>query len=283
MSELGPVVVRRTIPASQASVWESLTDASLRRGWWQDAQIEPEVGGSVSAEGLEGNVDVLVDELTLGFRWHAPDETAERTVVMMLRPDDDDFANTRVTVIESGFAALPNAGELVQEAAAGWQSRFEALERVVLGDVEPDETVAEEAGEAEDAPEADEVKVGEVAEEAEVAEQAEVTEATDVVVEVVEIDADEDVFDEGDAPEAEAVDEEPVETERSIIEIVTDEVIDAEPIESESAIYLPEVSGAPYTESVVQITADLGVDEPVEVDETSEWERLLRGETLDDD
>src|SRR5690606_229216 len=134
----------RTIPASQASVWESLIEASLRTGWWQDTEIEPEVGGSVRSAGLEGKVDVLVNELTLGFRWSAPEDASERTVVIMLRPDDDDFDQTRVTVIESGFAACPTAAELVREAASGWDSRFESLEQAVQGDIDADDAEGHE-------------------------------------------------------------------------------------------------------------------------------------------
>ncbi|MDA3146395.1 SRPBCC domain-containing protein [Leucobacter sp. UCMA 4100] len=414
MSDLGPVVVRRTVNAPQETVWAMLSDATARSAWWPETDIELELGGAViDARGQHGTVDVLVEGLTLGFRW--ADEGAEnaRTVVVMLRPEDEDFDQTRVTVIESGFATLADATSRVQAETSHWEQTLEALSLnaedpeaaavavTALGDLDDDadeadaaEDVAEElsadaefeledaeaelagdleAGtvEAVDAVDADEaleadgdaiideepvaaVEADEEASESDDADEAgdsdEADEAEDAdegdddtvevqldetdlnetavldqidddvqettVIELVDEDANPttvidalDDTDDGEAPVSElpetdaaesgdsapneAAEDEAEHTEggeveqsfesvltgdQSIIEIVQDDVVEGETFDPADAILLPEV-GAPFTETGgIQITADLGVEEPVDVDETSEWERLLRGE-----
>lgn len=420
MSDLGPVVVRRTVNAPQETVWAMLSDATARSAWWPETDIELELGGAViDARGQHGTVDVLVEGLTLGFRW--ADEGAEnaRTVVVMLRPEDEDFDQTRVTVIESGFATLADATSRVQAETSHWEQTLEALSlnaedpeaaavaATALGDLDDDadeadaaEDVAEElsadaeveledaeaelpedleAGtvEAVDAVDADEaleadgdaiideepVAVAEADEEAsesddadeagdsdeadeadEAAEAEDADEGDDDTIEVqldetdlnetavldqidddvqettvIElVDEDEnptavidalDDTDDGEAPVSELPETDVAENDdsapdedaedeaehteggeveqsfesvltgdQSIIEIVQDDVVEGETFDPADAILLPEV-GAPFTETGgIQITADLGVEEPVDVDETSEWERLLRGE-----
>lgn len=137
MSELGPVVVRHTIDAEQSEVWQALTNAEHRAPWWPSLQLTPQIDGEVSdswetstgeTKTLTGAVDVLVPGLTLGFRWREADQVADRTVVVMIRPEDEDFSQTRVTVIESGFASLPNTAEAVQESTERWTSLIGTLE-----------------------------------------------------------------------------------------------------------------------------------------------------------
>lgn len=412
MSDLGPVVVRRTVNAPQETVWAMLSDATARSAWWPETDIELELGGSViDARGQHGTVDVLVEGLTLGFRW--ADEGAEnaRTVVVMLRPEDEDFDQTRVTVIESGFATLADATSRVQAETSHWEQTLEALSlnaedpeaaavaTTALGDLDDDADEAETAddsveGETEDiaeehsddaeaelaedleaetveaadavdtdetleaddgatideepvavaeadeeAPEADDADDSDEADEAEDADEGDddtievqldetdlnetavldqidddVQETT--VIELVDedenptavIDALDDT-DDGEAPVSELPETDVAENDdsapdedaedeaehteggeveqsfesvltgdQSIIEIVQDDVVEGETFDPADAILLPEV-GAPFAETGgIQITADLGVEEPVDVDETSEWERLLRGE-----
>ena len=340
MSDLGPVVVRHTVAAPQTQVWQMLIDDAARASWWPDLQITPEVGGEVVNDDLSGAVDVVVNDLTLGFRWRRADDESDRTVVVMLRPEDDDFDLTRMTVIESGFAVLPDAKEVVFASTSAWEERFNALKFAVTPEsgepaddeavaaVDADEDSTESAHDVDAAVETDvpgEIDASEHSEAAdhdesqvhddshahddtEVAEAADVTGSTDEVddanpaeeaedeagataddseVNADDIeDADIDMSD-IDVSEGEEVGVFTAEVstdsgDHNIIEIVTEEIIDAETIEETDGIFLPEVSGAPFTESIVQITSDLGVDEPVDVDETSEWERLLRGEDLDD-
>ena len=427
MSDLGPVVVRRTVNAPQETVWAMLSDATARSAWWPETDIELELGGAViDARGQHGTVDVLVEGLTLGFRWADEGAANARTVVVMLRPEDEDFDQTRVTVIESGFATLADATSRVQAETSHWEQTLEALSlnaedpeaaavaATALGDLEDadeadtgddsveggaedvaeelsddaevefeeteaglaedlgaetaeavhavdadeafeadddaiidEEPVAlaeadEEASEADDADEAGDSDEADDADEADEAEDADEGDDDTIEVQLDETDLNEtavldqidddvqettvielvdedenptaviDALDDTDdgetpvselpetdaaenddsAPDEDAEDEaehteggeveqsfESVLTgDQSIIEIVQDDVVEGETFDPADAILLPEV-GAPFTETGgIQITADLGVEEPVDVDETSEWERLLRGE-----
>lgn len=353
MSELGPVVVRHTIAAEQSEVWQGLTNAEHRASWWPSLQLTPHIDGEVSdswetengeTRTLTGAVDVLVPGLTLGFRWRAEDQPSDRTVVVMIRPEDENFSHTRVTVIESGFASLPNTAEAVQESTERWTSLIGTLEGLHAPEIPEDASEAVSAGadegddpefievdaiedeqtdeySDEDAPEDVEVvdleepetgepageETGDIvavteadepedAVEAEIIEDDEVSDIEESDVEdpdVEDPEVEEPEFEEpqGVEPEveAESVEVESVEVEAdqvSFVEILEEEIVDGETIDDDgfnpsNAILLPEV-GAPLTESV-HITADLGVGEPVEVEELSEWELLLRGENVEED
>lgn len=389
MSELGPVVARRTVNAPQETVWAVLSDASARADWWPGTDIELELGGQVSdARGTSGAVDVLVDGLTLGFRWVDAGADTARTVVVMLRPEDEDFSQTRITLIEAGFATLDNAADRVQAETLHWSQTLDAWALAAEGDsgaaatlaaaasvavvaaeggaAPASEGAAEDAGDAADESadvgdaaaasddaeaavdsvdagalgeadssepnveagsegdsdaETDDVdaveepgaEVGaELDDESELDDEAELGDEAELSSEVAEAsevsDGDHDDEDQSEELEAEmpveseaseeesqpqGADETPSEAvqeeepqsfeevltaDQTIIEIVQDDVVEGETFDPADAILLPEV-GATFTETgSMQITADLGVDEAVEVDETSEWERLLRGE-----
>lgn len=303
MSEFGPVVIRHTIPAAQDAVWRTLTDDTSRKEWWPDTEIDPVLGGVITTPSMSGAIDVLVEGLTLGFRWRAEADATDRTVVIMLRPEDDDFDATRVTVIESGFATLPNATDAVRIAEAYWQENCEALAQSVTI---ADDGLDEEPGEATALgdTDSDDLAGEDVDPETYGADRPE-GEVDDVDIEMIDDDteaelSDEDA-DEGDSREEEHpsetveviveehthADEQPsfeeiLHEDDDIIEIVEKEIIDAEPYDEEDAVLLPELGSAAYAETGVHITANLGVDEHVDVDETSEWERLLRGEDYED-
>src|SRR5690625_3153680 len=131
MESYGPVVVRQTIAAPQPEVWKMLTDAEARARW-SNVSLEPEFGGVVSAEASErvgarsGEIDVYTEGLTLGWRWTADDAPVETTVVVMIRPDDD-INETRITIIESGFAALDDAPQRVAAVTREWEGAFREL------------------------------------------------------------------------------------------------------------------------------------------------------------
>lgn len=366
MSELGPVVVRHTIDAEQSEVWQALTNAEHRAPWWPSLQLTPQIDGEVSdswetstgeTKTLMGAVDVLVPGLTLGFRWREADQVADRTVVVMIRPEDEDFSQTRVTVIESGFASLPNTAEAVQESTERWTSLIGTLEGLHAPEIPEEEAsdaaaVADNQGddpefieadvievdaadiedgpvddtdgevddvadvEAEDPSDSDEVTPDEVTQD--VAEPAETVETESEDLDTADLDPEdlepegseseadasgeaEDVVDAGDADVMDAEPEDtaegeliedgevtPVEVEHDqvpFVEILEQDIVEGETIDDDeyntsNAILLPEV-GATLTESV-HITADLGVGEPVEVEELSEWELLLRGDNIEE-
>lgn len=166
MARLGPVVTRRTIPASRAEAWQLLVDPELRADWWSDVRLDATIGGEIlrgadgdSAAGAvrhaQGAVDLVVPEHTLGFRWRGDADPFDTSVTVMLRPDDEDPEQTAVTVIESGFAALPDAEERVRQARAAWeealghllgQDETDAADETDADETDTDETDADETG-----------------------------------------------------------------------------------------------------------------------------------------
>jgi len=99
----------------RASVWAALTTAEGLAGWFgNDAQIDLRVGGSARMTWTSGHTaDMRIERLeepsVFGITWHIfglPDDDPRRTYVeFTLVPAG---AGTRLTVVESGFAQLPD-------------------------------------------------------------------------------------------------------------------------------------------------------------------------------
>ena len=112
-----PDRIVRTVEIGQppAKVWAALTTAEGLSAWFgQDATIDLRPGGSVSMKfGSDHVADMRVervDEPTVfAYTWHIyglPEEDPRRTYVeFTLEPAG---AGTRLTVVESGFAQLPD-------------------------------------------------------------------------------------------------------------------------------------------------------------------------------
>lgn len=323
MESYGPVVVRQTIAAPQPDVWKMIVDPDARARWW-NAAFEPALEGQISApstEGLaarSGVIDVFTEGLTLGWRWRADGSTSDTTVMLLIRPGDD-IEETRITVIESGFATLDDAVERVAAATNDWDDAFKKL----AGEFGGDDASAEESSldaaqeEPEDGP-ADEQEADDPNDDAvsasDVPADSDAPADTDVRADTLDGDAEpgdvgptEDVVAEqlADEPLAEeSVAQNPVVDDVAAadpvsdtpdVEIIEPDIVDAEVIEEEApqtgaveagdgAILLPEV-GQVSTGADTTITASTGLrlDQPIEVEEVSEWELLLRGEDIDED
>jgi len=97
-----------------ATVWAALTTAEGLSGWFgQHAMIDLRPGGSAQMTWTSGHkadmrVERVEEPTVFGFTWHIyglPDEDPRRTYVeFTLEPVAD---GTRLTVVESGFAQLP--------------------------------------------------------------------------------------------------------------------------------------------------------------------------------
>lgn len=272
MAQLGPVVVRKTIAAAQRDVWHMLVDAEQRHGWWPDTAIDAVLGGEISEVWQEsdsthlvsrnalGTIDVLIPERTLGFRWREQGDQHTTTVVIMLRPADEDFSHTTITVIESGFAALPNAEALVQSSHEGWQTLFTELDHT-LTDLDEEDDLEYSDAAAEETAEVEEVDVEEIVDEEESAEEV-VSEE-----EPTEDDLTEDVVDEEPAAE-----EEP-----EVIEVFEGELIDDDYSSSNS----DDDDGDSGEGPIVRLSGQFTDDDIIEVDHVSEWDLILRGEDSD--
>jgi uncharacterized protein YndB with AHSA1/START domain len=111
-----PDRIERTLELDHppATVWTALTTADGLSAWFgQQAAIELVPGGSASMTWDSGHtaymrVERVEEPKVFGFTWHIfglPDDDPRRTYVeFTLEPTD---AGTRLTMVESGFAQLP--------------------------------------------------------------------------------------------------------------------------------------------------------------------------------
>ncbi|OLF11338.1 SRPBCC domain-containing protein [Actinophytocola xanthii] len=98
-----------------AAVWAALTTAEGLGGWFgNEATIDLRPGGSARMTWTDGasasmRVERVEEPRIFGFTWHIyglPEEDPRRTYVeFTLEPD---VGGTRLTVVESGFAQLPD-------------------------------------------------------------------------------------------------------------------------------------------------------------------------------
>ena len=111
-----PDRIERTVEIAHppAAVWAALTTAEGLSAWFgQEAAIDLRPGGSArmtwqSGDTAEMRVERVEEPTVFGFTWHIyglPEGDPRRTYVeFTLEPDG---AGTRLTVVESGFAQLP--------------------------------------------------------------------------------------------------------------------------------------------------------------------------------
>ena len=111
-----PDRIERTVEIRQppAKVWAALTTAEGLSAWFgQEATIDLRPGGSASmkfgtSHTAEMRVERVEEPTVFGYTWHIyglPDGDPRRTYVeFTLEPSG---GGTRLTVVESGFAQLP--------------------------------------------------------------------------------------------------------------------------------------------------------------------------------
>jgi uncharacterized protein YndB with AHSA1/START domain len=133
-----PDQIERTVELAHppAKVWAALTTAEGLGTWFgHQAKIDLRPGGAAemtwtSGDRAEMRIERVDEPKTFGFTWHIyglPAEDERRTYVeFTLEPVD---AGTRLTVVESGFAQLPD-GEYTKAFGAnteGWASELGEL------------------------------------------------------------------------------------------------------------------------------------------------------------
>jgi uncharacterized protein YndB with AHSA1/START domain len=133
-----PDRIERTIEIvhQPAAVWAALTTAEGLGAWFGNrATIDLRPGGAARLEWDGGpTADLRIERVeeprVFGFTWHVyglPDDDPRRTYVeFTLEPDG---AGTRLTVVESGFAQLPeDAHQRAFEGnTRGWRSELGEL------------------------------------------------------------------------------------------------------------------------------------------------------------
>lgn len=133
-----PDRIERTVEIARppVTVWAALTTAEGLGAWFGDrATIDLRPGGEAQVEWKEGpTADIRVERVeeprVFGFTWHIyglPDDDPRRTYVeFTLEPTG---AGTRLTVVESGFAQLPEDAyrKAYDGNARGWASELGEL------------------------------------------------------------------------------------------------------------------------------------------------------------
>jgi uncharacterized protein YndB with AHSA1/START domain len=133
-----PDRIERTVEIARppATVWAALTTAEGLAAWFGDrATIDLRPGGAAQVGWKEGpTADLRVERVEepriFGFTWHIyglPDDDPRRTYVeFTLEPAG---AGTRLTVVESGFAQLPEDAyrKAYDGNTKGWASELGEL------------------------------------------------------------------------------------------------------------------------------------------------------------
>jgi uncharacterized protein YndB with AHSA1/START domain len=133
-----PDRIERTVEIAHppASVWAALTTAEGLNGWFgQQAAIDLRPGGSASMKWDNGHtahmrVERVEEPTVFGYTWHVyglPEDDPRRTYVeFTLEPAG---AGTRLTVVESGFAQLPEEAHhtAYDGNTRGWASELGEL------------------------------------------------------------------------------------------------------------------------------------------------------------
>ncbi len=133
-----PDRITRTVALAHppAAVWTALTTAEGLGTWFGNAAtIDLRPGGSArvtwaGGERADLRVERVEEPTVFGFTWHInglPDDDPRRTYVeFTLQPDG---AGTRLTVVESGFAQLPDDahGKAYDGNTEGWAAELGEL------------------------------------------------------------------------------------------------------------------------------------------------------------
>jgi uncharacterized protein YndB with AHSA1/START domain len=133
-----PDRIERTVEIAHppAKVWSALTTAEGLGSWFgNQAAIDLRPGGAAQMTWTGGHtadmrIERVEEPTVFGFTWHIyglPDEDPRRTYVeFTLEPVG---AGTRLTVVESGFAQLPEDGfqKAFDGNTSGWASELGEL------------------------------------------------------------------------------------------------------------------------------------------------------------
>ncbi|HUF11558.1 MAG TPA: SRPBCC family protein [Longimicrobiales bacterium] len=139
------------LEAPRARVWRALTDVSQFNQWFGVSLTAPfapgaEVSGRINIRNLEHVtmtiwIETMEPERFFSFRWHpyaiepGVDYSAEPTTLVTFTLEDAP-GGTRLTIVESGFDAIPASR---REAAfrmneKGWAGQAENIRKFLAGD-----------------------------------------------------------------------------------------------------------------------------------------------------
>jgi uncharacterized protein YndB with AHSA1/START domain len=133
-TEISDAVVRSVVlAADRDAVWDAISSDDGLAGWLaESATVDFRPGGAGTVRFAGGHERrVHVDDVELGesiaFRW-SPDATPEAETRVELRLEDAEDGATRITVVETGFAAAATKGAgRVAASAWAWEAALAAL------------------------------------------------------------------------------------------------------------------------------------------------------------
>ena len=140
------------LPAPRQRVWEAITKPEQLAHWFGVvSDMDFRVGGAIHFTWKNepcpytGQIEVIEEPHRFAFRWPSyavghpkvTFATAPSTLVEITLEDRAD--QTQLTLVESGFASLPQpipAGEAYQDNQRGWQACLSALHAYLQSQVE---------------------------------------------------------------------------------------------------------------------------------------------------
>lgn len=147
MTETNQIERTAEFPLSVERVWRAITAPEELSGWFSDqVQMNFQVGGEIIFTWdlygtASGRIELIEPPERFAFRWRAhqvPDDqpltAANSTLVTFtITPT---VAGSRLTVVESGFANLPEALRVrtFQENTSGWRAEFADLQAYMGGE-----------------------------------------------------------------------------------------------------------------------------------------------------
>ena len=139
-----------TLEAPRSRVWRALTDVKQFNAWFGVSLATPfapgaEVSGRINIRGYEHVtmtiwIETMEPERFFSFRWHpyaiepGVDNSAEPTTLVTFTLDDEPSA-TRLTIVESGFDAIPESrrAKAFSMNSSGWNGQAENIRKFLAG------------------------------------------------------------------------------------------------------------------------------------------------------
>jgi uncharacterized protein YndB with AHSA1/START domain len=133
-AETVSTVVRSVVlAADREAVWQAISSDDGLAGWLaESATVDVRPGGEGTVRFAGGHVrrvlvDAVEDGESIAFRW-SPGTMPDAETRVELRLEDEDDGTTRITVVESGFAAAgPRASARAAVSAWAWEAALMAL------------------------------------------------------------------------------------------------------------------------------------------------------------
>ena len=138
-----------TLDAPRSRVWRALTEVKQFNAWFGVSMATPfapgaEVSGQISFRGEHLTMTIWIEtmepERFFSFRWHpyaierGVDYAAEPTTLVSFTLEDAD-AGTRLTIVESGFDAIPESrrAKAFTMNSNGWNGQAENIRKFLAG------------------------------------------------------------------------------------------------------------------------------------------------------